>query len=500
MTARRIRKILVANRGEIAVRVMRTCQEMGISTVGVYSDADKLAPHVRNADEAYRIGPPPAIESYLDQVKTIEIAKRSGADAIHPGYGFLSENHEFARRVSEAGLTFIGPTHESMKLLGDKTEARKLARNLSIPMTEGTTSAVQSLAELEEVSQRIGYPVLLKAAGGGGGKGMKIVESISDLSSKFASARSEAASAFGDDRVYVEKYIRNPRHIEVQVLADTQGNVIHLGERECSIQRRHQKIVEESPSVAVQPSLRESMTNDAKRLVKSAGYVNAATVEFLLDEGGKYYFLEVNARLQVEHPVTEMRTGIDIVREQIGIAEGHPLSLTQEEVEFKGAAIECRVYAEDPENAFLPSIGVVRHIESAHGPFIREDLGIDLGFEITPYYDPLLSKIIAWGRNREEALARIERALSGYELLGVSSNLALCAWIVKHEKFRNGGFSTSFLEENFQAGKSLPLPHDLEQAAAIIACLMNAEANHHAAPDPVPNGKEGWKAQRVRSW
>jgi propionyl-CoA carboxylase alpha chain len=498
MKSSRIDRILVANRGEIAIRVIRTCRDMGIDTVAIFADADRDAPHVRMADDSIHVGSSLVADSYLNQDAVIAAAIASGADAIHPGYGFLSENHSFARRVEKAGITFIGPPYRAMKLLGDKTEARKLARKHGVPITKGTVAPVTSGATLRRVSREIGFPVLLKAAGGGGGKGMKIVRSESELESSFRIAQSEAKSAFGDERVYVEQYVSNPRHIEVQVLADTFGNVRHLGERECSVQRRHQKIIEETPSPVVSPALRKKITSAAITLIRKARYHGAATVEFLLDEKGRFYFLEVNTRLQVEHPVTEMCTGLDLVREQIRIAEGKELDFRQQDIQFRGWALECRIYAEDPTNSFFPSTGRILFLRSPQGPFTRVDSGIEEGIEVTPYFDPLLMKIIVWGESRSEALRRMTRALSELRVFGVNHNAGLCEWVIGHELFASGNFSTHFLDQHFQGAETLsPESSEVDEIAAIAASVHNSGDRLSSSTLPEhPAGK--WKAGRTR--
>jgi len=465
----RFTKILVANRGEIAVRIFRTCRDMGIRSVAVYSEADAGAKYLDLADEAYPLHGSTAMESYLNQEKIIKAAKTTGSQAIHPGYGFLSENEDFASLVVKEGLVFIGPSPEVIKSLGDKTAARALAIKLGIPVTPGSVDPVQSVGELTSIASRIGYPILIKAAGGGGGKGMRVVSSENELESSFRGARSEARNAFDDDRVYVEKYIDNPRHVEVQILADNHGNVIHLGERECSIQRRHQKIIEESPSVAVDETLRSALVDSAVKLARESGYSSAGTVEFLLDGNGNYFFLEVNTRLQVEHPVTEMRTGIDLVREQIRVAENKPIGYAQKDVTFRGSAVECRIYAEDPANGFLPSTGRITHLRAPGGGNIRDERAIQEGDMVSPYYDPLLAKLVTWGESRDEALARMARALSEYELFGVRNNLKLCYWIIDHPKFRSGKFSTKFLETEFTPEALQKEMSDVEEFAALAA-------------------------------
>src|SRR5579862_2225314 len=496
MKSRKIRKLLVANRGEIAVRVIKSAKEMGIKTVAVHSDIDAAMPFVRLADEAYAIGPAPAKESYLRMDKIVDAAKRSGADAIHPGYGFLSENDEFAELLLKEGIIFVGPSPESMREMGDKTAARRLAAKLGIPMTEGVIEPVNTIHGAHAIAKRIGYQILIKAAAGGGGKGMRIVRADSELESAYELAKSESKSAFGDDRVYFEKYLDGARHVEVQVLADRHGNAVHLGERECSIQRRHQKLVEESPSVIVDETLRKALTEAALILVRESKYENAGTIEFLVDGDKNFYFLEMNTRLQVEHPVTEMRTGLDLVKEQIRIAEGNKLPFKQADIEFRGAAIECRVNAEDSANDFFPSTGTIAHIGSTLGVHTREDRGMEPGSEVTPYYDSLISKIICWGKTREESLERMSRTLSDYVIYGVRTNLDLLSWIVSHPKFRSGEFSTKFLGDHFTTAK-LSQPNDDDRLLATIVCLQE-ETSRKATKTTGQNGapKSKWAAMR----
>jgi len=471
---RPIKKILIANRGEIAVRVIRTCREMGISTVAVFSDADRTMPHVLMADEAYHIGLSPAQESYLAMEKLIGAAKRSGADAIHPGYGFLAENADFAQKVKDEGIIFIGPPPAAIRAMGDKTEARKLAKSVGVPIVPGTVEPIKAEEEAREFLEQNGFPILIKAAAGGGGKGMRVVSKPEEFTTLFRAAQSEAASAFGDGRIYLEAYLKHPRHIEVQILADEFGNAIHLGERECSIQRRHQKVIEESPSVIVDDALRSTMGNTAVRVAKACGYVNAGTVEFLVDQTGRFYFLEMNTRIQVEHPVTELRTGIDLVAEQITIATGQRLLLSQDQVSFIGHSIECRIYAEDPQNNFMPSTGTITHLKSGQGFGVREDRGIEQGKDVSVYYDPMISKVIVWGRSRQEAIARMKRALQEYEILGVTTNIPLNLFVLNHPKFRTGEFDTHFLDEYWTSR-----PDDLNEAektaAVAVGALCNAE-------------------------
>ncbi len=440
------RKILIANRGEIAVRVLRACRELDIETVAVYSEADAAALHVRLADEAYLIGAAPSAESYLRIERIIEAARASGAEAIHPGYGFLAENAEFARACAGAGITFIGPPAAAMELMGSKINARRAAVEAGAPVVPGTTEPLRSAEEARETAARFGYPVMLKAAAGGGGKGMRLVASEGELASAFETAQSEALAAFGDASVYLEKAVERPRHIEIQVFADTHGNTVHLGERECSIQRRHQKVIEECPSPINDPDLRARMGEAAVRVARAANYVGAGTVEFLVsDVTREFYFLEMNTRLQVEHPVTELVTGIDLVREQIMVAAGHALSFTQEEVEWRGHAIECRVYAEDPENNFLPSPGRITSLRVPAGPNVRDDGGVYAGAEVSIYYDPMISKLAAWGRTRPEAIERMRRALAEYTVGGIKTTLPFFREVMRDAEFVAGRLDTGFI-------------------------------------------------------
>ena len=447
---RSIRKVLVANRGEIALRVMRTCREMGIRTVAVYSDADRRGLHVAAADEAYRLGPAPATESYLRGDLILEVAKKSGADAIHPGYGFLSENAGFADACAEAGVTFIGPRGVAMRALGSKTLARQAADRAGMPRVPGSVTGLKDLDEAKAVAEGIGYPVMLKAAAGGGGKGMRAVSAGSELAGAFAAAASEAERSFGSGEVYLEKLIERPRHIEIQLMADEHGHCVYLGERECSVQRRHQKVVEEAPSAVVSAGLRKRMGEAAVRLAVSCGYTNAGTVEFLVDGAGTaneaFYFLEMNTRLQVEHPVTELVTGLDLVRLQIGVAEGRPLPLAQEDVMLRGHAMECRIYAEDWENGFMPSPGLITRLEQPKGPGIREDSGVYAGWAVPLEYDPMLSKLVAIGETREAASARMLGALGGYFVGGIKTNVGLFRRILEDEEFRAAAIDTGWLE------------------------------------------------------
>jgi acetyl-CoA carboxylase biotin carboxylase subunit len=440
------RKILIANRGEIAVRIIRACRDLNISPVAVFSEADAAALHVRMSDEAYCLGPAASTESYLNIKKVMEAAQRAGADAIHPGYGFLAENADFARAVTDAGLTFIGPTPEAMKVMGSKTSARRAAIAAGAPVVPGTTEALKSVAEARELAAKFGYPIMLKAAAGGGGKGMRQVAAESELSSSLEAAQSEAAGAFGDSEVYLEKIVEKPRHIEIQVFADAHGNYVHLGERECSIQRRHQKVIEECPSPINDPDLRQRMGEAAIKIAGAVNYVGAGTVEFLFSDVTRdFYFLEMNTRLQVEHPVTELVTGFDLVCEQIKVAAGAPLSFTQDDVRWNGHAIECRVYAEDPDNNFLPSPGQITFLRVPSGPGIRDDSGVAERDEVSIHYDPMISKLAAWGRTRSEAIDRMRRALDEYAVGGIKTTLPFFREIVRDEEFIEAKLDTGFI-------------------------------------------------------
>jgi acetyl-CoA carboxylase, biotin carboxylase subunit len=490
--------VLIANRGEIAVRIIRCCKELGIETVAVYSDADRLSPHVLLADKAYRIGPPPATDSYLNIEAIIEAAKRARVNAVHPGYGFLAENSMFAERVSAEGFIFIGPRAESIAMMGDKITARTLMEKAGVPIVPGTITPLQSVEEALTVAGDIGFPVLLKATGGGGGKGMRIVENADQLPSAYKSARSEAKNAFGNDSVYVEKYLMDPRHIEIQVLADSHGAVVHLNERECSIQRRHQKIIEEAPSAFLTDDLRQQMGDAAIRAARSCGYVNAGTIEFLVDASGAFYFLEMNTRVQVEHPVTELITGIDIVKEQIAIAEGNPLSFSQEAIRIRGHAIECRIYAEDPLNNFLPSIGTIRNIQSSLGPGIREDRGVQAGNRITVYYDPLITKIIAYGRTRQETISKMDRALSEYNIQGVITNIPACLAVLRHPLFKKGMYNTHFMQDYFSIGITAT-PDENEMLATAVAASFSVHDHirKNETPGTQTGSRSGWKSKNI---
>jgi len=443
MAERKIQKTLIANRGEIAVRVIRTCREMGIRTAAIYSDADRESLHARLADEAVHVGPSPARESYLSIDRVLAAARHSGADAIHPGYGFLSERAEFARAVESAGLTFIGPRPESMEAMGEKTTARRNMQAAGVPTVPGSPDPIAGEPEARAFADALGYPVMIKAAAGGGGKGMKRCDRGEDFAALWASAKREAAGAFGDDRLYLEKFLDRPRHVEIQVFFDAAGNGVWLGERECSVQRRQQKVIEESPSCVLDDRMREAMGEVAVRAGRAVGYRGAGTVEFLVDAGRNFYFLEMNTRLQVEHPVTEMCTGLDLVRMQIDVAEGRPI-LAQEQVRRRGHAIEARVYAEDPAKGFLPRPGTITELRVPVGEGIRDDSGVYPGWTVSPFYDPMLSKLIAWGESREVAIERLLGALGGYEIRGITSNLTYLAAVLDHPVFRAGEYDTGF--------------------------------------------------------
>jgi len=449
------RKVLIANRGEIAVRVIRACRDLGLASVAVYSDADRNALHVRLADEAVHLGGSASSESYLNIEKVIAAAKQTGAGAIHPGYGFLSENAEFADACAREGLIFVGPPGDVMRALGEKTAAKRIAVEAGVPIVPGYNEGLRDAAHAAEIAAEIGYPILLKAAAGGGGKGIRFVHRPEELEGALRLAKSEARSAFGDDTVYMEKAVAPARHIEVQIFADTHGNVIHLGERECSIQRRHQKLIEESPSPALDEALRAKFTSAAVALAKASGYVNAGTCEFLLGPDRSFYFLEVNTRLQVEHPVTEWRTGIDMVREQLRVAAGLPLSVRQEDIEFRGHAIEARITAEDPLNRFLPASGTVAALRNPEGPGVRVDGSLYEGMAIPLFYDSLLAKLICWGKDRTEALERLRRALDEYVIDGVRTVIPFDRWLLRHPRFVAGDFSTDFIAEEWHPERAL---------------------------------------------
>ena len=475
------KKILIANRGEIACRVIRSCREMKIRTVAVYSDADKDALHVRMADEAFLIGPPPSNESYLRWEKIIEVAKKAGAQAIHPGYGFLSENADFVREVTKAGITFIGPPPEVMEGMGGKMSARKIAIEAGVPVVPGTTEPLTSFEDAKETAASFGYPVMLKASAGGGGKGMRLVQDENELKNALEASQSEALASFGDDAVYVEKAILRPRHIEIQVFSDRHGNHVHLGERECSIQRRHQKVIEEAPSPINSAELRAEMGACAVKVARAVGYVGAGTVEFLVsDLDRSFYFLEMNTRLQVEHPITELVTGVDLVREQINVAWGDKLSFTQDDLALIGHAIECRVYAEDPENNFLPSPGRITRLRLPQGPGVRDDGGVYEGAEVSIYYDPMISKFAVYGKDREEAIDRMRRALMEYEVGGIKTTLPFFREIMDDPEFVEGKLDTGFISR-FNERKRSAEPDEVTRDMAIIAAALKYYRSKHSS-------------------
>jgi acetyl-CoA carboxylase biotin carboxylase subunit len=497
-----LKKILVANRGEIAVRIIRACREMGIATVAVYSECDRTALHVRLADEAWAIGPNAPRESYLHVENILQAARETGADAVHPGYGFLAENEEFAKTVVDRGLTFIGPTSEAIALMGSKTAARLAARRAGVPLVPGTETplgADVSDADIERMAGGVGYPLLVKAVSGGGGKGMRTVTDPADLAGAVRRARSEAGTAFGDSSVYLERRIPRPRHVEIQLLGDQHGTVVPFVERECSIQRRHQKVVEESPSMAVTPAVRRAMMSAAADVARAVGYTNAGTIEFLLDQEGKFYFLEMNTRLQVEHPITEMVTGVDLVRWQIRIARGERLDLDAERLATpNGHAIECRIYAEDPDNRFLPSPGRIVQLRAAAGPGIRDDSGATAGLDVPIFYDPLVSKLIAWAEDRPAAIARMRRALGEYVIAGIRTTIPFFSWLLEQPDFLAGEFHTAYLDEVLAGRNGRPFV-EVEQTTETVAAIA-AALRVVLSPDVVPAVSDGTSTENDRRW
>ncbi|MFC1728790.1 acetyl/propionyl/methylcrotonyl-CoA carboxylase subunit alpha [candidate division KSB1 bacterium] len=496
----KIKKVLIANRGEIAVRIIDACSELGIKTVAVHSSADKDGFHTERTDEAHYIGEAPASESYLNQGAIIAVAQKTKCDAIHPGYGFLAENSAFAEKVTNAGIIFIGPPAKAIADMGDKTVARKIMQDAGVPVVPGTVDPVRSFDEIRKEAKKIGYPVLIKAAGGGGGKGMRRVNTASGLKEGYERAVSEASSSFGNPSVYLEKYLENPRHIEFQILGDHYGNVIHLGERECSIQRRHQKVIEECPSPTLTPEERMRFGETAVKAAKACGYTNAGTVEFLMDRHRNFYFLEMNTRLQVEHPVTEYVTGIDIVFEQFRIASGERLAYRQEDITWRGHAVECRIYAEDPYNDFYPSVGYIQHLRRPIGKGIRIDSGIEENSEISVYYDPLLAKMICHGQTREGAIQRSIKALDDYIVFGVKTNIAFCRFVLQSRRFQSGTFDTNFVEESFK-------PEYINQFSKKEKAMMAAAAAYYKHKNrPAYNNnsydgkaeKSAWKSTGLR--
>ncbi|MGA7615641.1 MAG: acetyl-CoA carboxylase biotin carboxylase subunit [Thermoanaerobaculia bacterium] len=465
-------KVLIANRGEIAVRVIRACRELGYPTVAVYSEADRAALHVLYADQSIEIGPAPSAESYLRIDRILDAARKSGAEAVHPGYGFLSENAQFAQACADEGLIFIGPSPASIRAMGSKTESRQRMKAAGVPIVPGLETPVGSFEELRTAAEEIGFPLMLKASAGGGGKGMRLVERMEDLKGAFERVSSEAASFFGDAAVYAEKFVASPRHIEVQVVGDQHGNLVHLGERECTLQRRHQKVVEESPSPVVDAELRQRLGETAVTAARAVDYFSTGTIEMLMDPDHNFYFLEMNTRLQVEHPVTEAVTGIDLVKAQLRVARGEPLGLRQEEISPRGHAIECRIYAEDPFRNFAPSPGVIRYINLPEGPGIRNDNGVYNGYTVPIHYDPMLSKLIAWAENREEAIGRMKRALKEYRVDGIRTGIPFFSLLMEDEAFKRGDFDTGFLDRFLESISLEPEPGDVRVDAAIAAAAI----------------------------
>ncbi|WP_187260583.1 acetyl-CoA carboxylase biotin carboxylase subunit [Pontibacter beigongshangensis] len=498
---KKIKKLLVANRGEIALRVMRSAKEMGIRTVAIYSEADRNALHVRYADEAVCVGGPKSSESYLRGDVILDVCRQLQVDAIHPGYGFLSENAVFARQVQEAGFIFIGPSPEAIELMGSKLAAKAAVAKYHIPMVPGTEEAISDVEEAKKIARQVGFPILIKASAGGGGKGMRVVESVDLFEEQMKMAISEATSAFGDGSVFIEKYIGSPRHIEIQVLGDTHGNIVHLFERECSIQRRHQKVIEEAPSAVLTPALREEMGRCAVSVAKACDYVGAGTVEFLLDEHMNFYFLEMNTRLQVEHPVSEQITGLDLVKEQIHIAEGKTLPFSQEQLQINGHALELRVYAEDPANNFLPDIGRLQTYKRPQGLGVRVDDGFEQGMEIPIYYDPMIAKLVTFGKDRKEAIEKMLRAIDEYEITGIQTTLPFGKFVLQHEAFVSGKFDTKFIERYFTP-ESLQPAEDTgadEIAAALAAMLQTRARPSGAAAEPIATASvSNWRKNRLR--
>ena len=491
-----INKILVANRGEIALRIMRTAQKMGIKTVAVYSDADREAPHVRFADEAVHIGNSPSSESYLNMDKIVEAALKTKSQAIHPGYGFLSENAVFAQLVADNGITFIGPKPYAIKVMGNKLEAKEAVKGYNIPMVPGIEESITDISLARKVSEQIGFPILIKASAGGGGKGMRVVQQPSELPEQMERAISEAKAAFGDGAVFLEKYIESPRHIEIQILADTYGNIIHLFERECSIQRRHQKVVEEAPSAILTPKIRAAMGEAAIKVAKACDYVGAGTVEFLLDSDKNFYFLEMNTRLQVEHPVTELITGIDLVEQQIKIARNEKLEFSQEDLSIKGHALEVRVYAEDPLDNFLPSMGTLETYIRPKGKGIRLDDGFEEGMTIPIYYDPMLAKLITYGKDREEAIQLMIGAISEYKIKGISTTLPFGKFVCEHQAFSSGEFDTHFVKNYYTPELLLQQYTDEREIAAMVGLKLFLE---HRDKLKVPNNENSnWALKRTK--
>ncbi|UOQ70841.1 acetyl-CoA carboxylase biotin carboxylase subunit [Hymenobacter cellulosilyticus] len=495
-----IKKLLVANRGEIALRVLRSAKEMGLQTVAIYSEADRNALHVRYADEAVCVGGPQSSESYLRGDVILDVCRRLGVDAIHPGYGFLSENAEFARMVTEAGLIFVGPSPEAMNIMGDKLSAKQAVKAYDIPLVPGTDEAISDVEEAKRIASEVGFPILIKASAGGGGKGMRIVNNSEEFEEQMQLAINEATSAFGDGSVFIEKFVTGPRHIEIQVLGDEHGNIVHLFERECSIQRRHQKVIEEAPSSVLTPELRAEMGRCAVDVARACNYTGAGTVEFLLDDKRNFYFLEMNTRLQVEHPVTEQITGLDLVKEQIRVAQGLPLPFTQEDLTITGHALELRVYAEDPQNNFLPDIGTLTTYVRPQGPGVRVDDGFEQGMDIPIYYDPMIAKLVTFGKDRTEAIERMLRAIDEYQITGIQTTLPFGSYVLRHPAFVSGNFDTNFVRDHFTAADLDAKPDETtaKLAAVLTAMLITEKKAPAAASDaPATASGSGWKRNRL---
>jgi acetyl-CoA carboxylase biotin carboxylase subunit len=498
---KKITKLLVANRGEIALRVLRSAKEMGIATVAIYSEADRNALHVRYADEAVCVGPPASAQSYLRGDKILEVCQELGVDAIHPGYGFLSENAGFARAVRAAGLIFVGPSPEAMEIMGDKLSAKQAVKAYNIPLVPGTDEAISDVAAAKQIAREVGFPILIKASAGGGGKGMRIVNNAGEFEEQMQLAINEAISAFGDGAVFIEKFVTGPRHIEIQVLGDEHGNIVHLFERECSIQRRHQKVIEEAPSSVLTPELRAQMGQCAVDVARACNYTGAGTVEFLLDEHRNFYFLEMNTRLQVEHPVTEQITGLDLVKEQIKVAQGEPLAFKQEDLTITGHALELRVYAEDPQNNFMPDIGTLAIYVRPQGPGVRVDDGFEQGMDIPIYYDPMIAKLVTFGENRAEAIARMLRAIEEYQITGIETTLPFGRYVLTHPAFVSGDFDTNFIRDHFMPENLKPATPDEATAkiAAALGAMLLSEKKPKAAATAEAAGQaaSGWRRNRM---
>ncbi len=492
-----IKKILIANRGEIAIRIMRSAKEMGIKTVAVFSEADRDAVFVKYADEAVLLGPPPSNQSYLLGDKIIEISKQLNVDAIHPGYGFLSENADFTRKVINAGIKFIGPSPEAMEIMGDKLSAKAAVKKYNTPMVPGTDTEIEDINEAKKIASKIGYPILIKASAGGGGKGMRIVENEEMFVEQMNLAINEAKTAFGNGAVFIERYVSSPRHIEIQIMADSYGNIVYLFERECSIQRRHQKVIEEAPSSVLTPELRKKMGETAINVAKACNYIGAGTVEFLLDENLNFYFLEMNTRLQVEHPVTEFITNIDIVKEQIKVADGEKLSFTQNDLTINGHSIEVRVYAEDPKNNFLPDIGKLQTYKTPKGIGVRVDDGFEQGMDIPIYYDPMIAKLITHGRDRNEAIKRMIRAIDDYKITGIESTLGFCKFVMQHDAFTSGNFDTHFVQKHFKPEYLINDNTEEQEIASIIASKLFEEKTIETKVSSKTANQSNWKIKRL---